>query len=473
MSHAILLIGHGSRNQAAVAEYKTFATQISERLGTPVEPCFLEFADPPIVEGIEACRAQGATQIVAVPLFLGPAGHQKNDVPAIINWARRQWPELQFFYGAPLGAQYHIVSVLADRLATIAAEANQKEAVDPADTAVLLVSRGSRDPDANGEIAKLARLLYEGRNYRSIDPAYYALTAPCVDEMIRRAAISGAKRIILLPYLLFTGRIHERIIEQGQEAAEKYGIEVVVSHYLFPHDNLIDAVAQRYEEAAAGLAKMTCDLCKYRRKMVGFEEEYDLPQTSDPSHGFRGVAVGHDIEQKIADILPPQYLSDSGDAVAPSSAPMSAADLVYDEAGDVAWGEIWEGFCDLALAGGPSHRGDLLEAADPALVHANPAAYEQVRDEIERGIRQVTNLDVVRDCAAGWIGMVCHSEEMALWLVRAIIVENVLVRREGHTIFLPASPDYQLGQEIKNVVTVVAKTTHYWIDHMRGKKRKK
>ena len=471
MSHAILLIGHGSRNQAAVAEYKQFAAQISTQLQTHVEPCFLEFADPPIAEGIESCIAQGVTQLVAVPLFLGPAGHQKNDVPAVINWARKQWPELQFHYGAPLGAQYDIVQILADRLAQATAEANADRQVSKEETAVLLVSRGSRDPDANGEVAKLARLLYEGRGYQSIDPAYYALTEPRIDEMVRRAARNGAQRVVLLPYLLFTGKIYERVVEQGAAAAEKYNIEVIVSHYLFPHDALVNAVIHRYEEAAAGLAKMTCDLCKYRRKMVGFEEEYDLPQTSDPSHGFRGITMGHDIEQKIADILPPQYIADSGQAEEVSAEPMAAADLVYDEAGEVAWGDIWEGFCDLALAGGPSHRGELLEAADPAVVQADLAGYEQVRDEIERGIRQVTNLEVVRDCTAGWIGMVCHSEEMALWLVRAIIVENVLVRREGKTIFLPASPDYGLHEEIKNVITVVAKTTHYWMDHMRGKQK--
>ncbi|MEM7802500.1 MAG: sirohydrochlorin chelatase [Chloroflexota bacterium] len=467
MNHTILLIGHGSRNMAAVAEYKAFAAEIGQRLQTKVEPCFLEFADPPIAEAIEAVVNRGETQIVAIPLFLGPAGHQKNDVPAVINWAKQRWPQVTFRYGTPLGAQYHIVNVLAARLENMMEQPDQS--IRPEETAVLLVSRGSRDPDANGEAAKLARLLYEGRSFHSVDPAYYALTTPGIDEMVRRTARSGAKRVVLLPYLLFTGRIHERVIEQGEAAAEKYGINVVTAPYLYPHPELTEAVVTRYTEAAEGLAKMTCDLCKYRRKMVGFEEEYDLPQTSDPSHGFRGIPVGHDIEQKIDDLLPEAYSNGN----APSADPMASADLAYAEDGSIAWDEIWEGYCDLALAGGPSHRGELLEPADREIVLQYHAAYEIARDEIERGIRQVTNLEVIRDCPPGWIGMRCHSEEMAVWLLRAIIAENVMVRRQGADIYLPAGPDFRLKYEIKNVVTVVAKTVHYWMDHMRGKMARK
>lgn len=55
---------------------------------------------------------------------------------------------------------------------------------------------------------------------------------------------------------------------------------------------------------------------------------------------------------------------------------------------------------------------------------------------------------------------------MALWLLRAIVVENICVRREGQTLFLPAGPDFRLEYEIKNVITVAAKTHHYWSEHI-------
>lgn len=162
----------------------------------------------------------------------------------------------------------------------------------------------------------------------------------------------------------------------------------------------------------------------------------------------------------VLDLLPPRYQLKT-----PSAAPMGAAGLKYDAEGKAVWNEIWTDFCDLAIAGGPPHRGTLLEPIDPAEAQRDPIAYEQVVQELERGIHMVTGLEVVRSESPGWIGMVCTSEDMALWLLRAIVTENVSVRREDKVLYFPAGPDFKLGKEIKNVITVIAKTTHYWQEH--------
>ena len=164
-------------------------------------------------------------------------------------------------------------------------------------------------------------------------------------------------------------------------------------------------------------------------------------------------------------VLPPRYRDSS---VQVSAAPMGAAALQYDTEGNVAWDEMWTGFCELALAGGAPHRGSLLEPVHEAAIAANPEKYEWVLQELERGIRLVTGLPVVRSVTPGWIGMECDNEDMALWLLRAIVVENVTVRREGEVLWFPAGPDFRLEREIKNVVTVVAKTNHYWEEHVAG-----
>ncbi|GAC1362609.1 MAG: hypothetical protein NVS2B12_05240 [Ktedonobacteraceae bacterium] len=149
-----------------------------------------------------------------------------------------------------------------------------------------------------------------------------------------------------------------------------------------------------------------------------------------------------------------------------SAAAMSSAPMRYTSDGQVAWNEMWGDFCDLALAGGPPHRGILLEPAMPEAVRAEAVAYEGIVAEIERGIRLVSSLSTVRSESPGWVGIKCQSEEMALWLLRAIIVENICARREGDVLYLPAGPYFQLEKEIKNVVTVVAKTHHYWTEHI-------
>lgn len=165
--------------------------------------------------------------------------------------------------------------------------------------------------------------------------------------------------------------------------------------------------------------------------------------------------------------LPPRYQSNQ----MVSAAPMGAADLKYDETGAVAWDTIWTDFCDLALAGGPPHRGTLLEAPTPEQVRADPAGYQRAQNELARGLRMVTGLPIVTGGAAGWIGLRCADEAMALWMLRAILVENVAVRREGQILFVPVGPDFSLEHEIKNVVTVVAKTYHYWTEHRTAQER--
>ncbi len=144
---------------------------------------------------------------------------------------------------------------------------------------------------------------------------------------------------------------------------------------------------------------------------------------------------------------------------------MGSAPMRYNEDGEIAWDEMWTGFCDLALAGGPSHRSTLLEPVTPQEALADPAGYERVVTEIERGLRLVTGLSTVRSSTPGWVGLQCESQEMALWLLRAIIVENICVRREGATLFFPAGPHFHLEAEVKNVITSVAKTNHYWKEH--------
>lgn len=183
-----------------------------------------------------------------------------------------------------------------------------------------------------------------------------------------------------------------------------------------------------------------------------------VPPVSSASTEKRDTSSSSD----VSSILPPRY--QGGKRV--SSAPMGTAPMQYTENGQVAWNEMWTSFCDLALAGGPPHRDTLLEPVPPDEVRANMVSYESVLAEIERGLHLVTGLPVVHSERLGWIGLQCQSEEMALWLLRAIIVENICVRREGTILFLPAGPDFRLDKEIKNVITVTAKTHHYWLEHL-------
>ena len=174
------------------------------------------------------------------------------------------------------------------------------------------------------------------------------------------------------------------------------------------------------------------------------------------------------LETKLRALLPEQY-RDTLDEVLPVS--MGSAGLKYGTDGRVAWNEMWASFCDLAMAGGPPHRGTLLQPPNLAAIQVDPDAQLRVVDEIHRGISLVTKLPVLsaaadNDRESGWVRVQCRNAGMAGWLVRAIVMENVLAKHEGTTLFLPAGPEFRIGKEIKNVITALAKTCHYWTDHM-------
>jgi hypothetical protein len=169
------------------------------------------------------------------------------------------------------------------------------------------------------------------------------------------------------------------------------------------------------------------------------------------------------LDARIRTVLPEQYQHCYED-VQPAS--MGSAALKFGPDGKVAWDEIWGSFCDLAMAGGPPHKGKLLEPGAPADIGANPDRYREVVDEICRGVRMVTGLAAQPASEPGWVRVACPAPGMSGWLVRAIVMENVWARFHQAAIDLPAGPDYRIEKEIKNVITVIAKTCHYYLDHM-------
>ena len=175
------------------------------------------------------------------------------------------------------------------------------------------------------------------------------------------------------------------------------------------------------------------------------------------------------LDAKLKAYLPPQYQHCYG-SVSPNS--MGSAGLVYGPDGRVAWDRVWTTFCDLALAGGPPHRGKLLEPVSGAAVAADPGRQDEVVAEISRAITLTTGLPIVEGSAPGWLGVECGFPEEAAWLQFAVTAENVSARRTRSVLRLPAGPAFQVEKEIKNVVVALAKAYHYWDGHLTAAQQK-
>jgi hypothetical protein len=155
---------------------------------------------------------------------------------------------------------------------------------------------------------------------------------------------------------------------------------------------------------------------------------------------------------------------------APPPGPMSAAPFLLRDDGRPDWGAMWESFCELALYGGPPHRGPDHPLRAPEGTDSERASDQAVLDELRRGIWETTGL-YAEGAGPGWLAVTCASRKMAAWLCATIILENVEARVEEDRVLLPAGPAYRLEDEVKSLITVLAKTHHYWQAHVTGDER--
>ncbi|MGH9034952.1 MAG: CbiX/SirB N-terminal domain-containing protein, partial [Acidimicrobiia bacterium] len=203
--------------------------------------------------------------------------------PAALHRARERHPGVVFRYARHLGIHPTILALAETRAWEAAGHFGDTPSPghfrDAAtDVSVILVGRGSSDPDANSDLAKVARLVWDGRGFAAVEPAFVSLAPPSVPEALDRCRRLGARRVAVVPYFLFTGVLVDRIGEQARAWARSHpDMEVTVGPCLGPVGPVADVVLERYHEALAGGAVMNCDLCVYRTPLPGHEHRVGSP----------------------------------------------------------------------------------------------------------------------------------------------------------------------------------------------------
>jgi sirohydrochlorin cobaltochelatase len=269
----LLIAGHGTADADGAAQFRQFVKRVAGRVEVPVAGGFIELSPPPLAEAVTELLQDNQRRLVAVPLMLVAAGHAKGDIPAALARERIRHPGLSTVYGRPLGPHPTVLALLRERLA---------EAGGGPDTTVLLVGRGSTDPDANAEVAKVARLLAETTDVAGVEYAFVSLAPPDTTGGLERCRRLGARRIVVLPYFLFTGVLPRRVADQARRWAEEHAVELAVGEVLGDCDPLAELVVERYHEALAGDIRMNCDTCVYRIALPGHHHRVGAAQT--PHH---------------------------------------------------------------------------------------------------------------------------------------------------------------------------------------------
>lgn len=262
MMNAVLFVGHGSRDAHGNDEVRAFVQSIIETLNQPIaETCFLEFEKPNIADGIEICIKKGATRVVVIPIILFAAGHAKIHIPAAIDEAKLTYPLVQFIYGRPIGIHDKVLDILTSRTSDAGIANNELQS----DTAILVVGRGSSDPDANSDLFKISRLLWEKMKVKWVETAFIGVTSPLIEEGVDKCLKLGARHVVLVPYFLFTGILINRMEKMLEDLRLKHPEHhFSMTEYFGFHPELKQILSDRVHEALRDEVKVNCDMCQYR-----------------------------------------------------------------------------------------------------------------------------------------------------------------------------------------------------------------
>ncbi|KEF38959.1 hypothetical protein M670_01776 [Schinkia azotoformans MEV2011] len=298
---AILFVGHGSKDKEGNDQVREFINAMKPAIDPSllVEICFLEFEAPTVDQGIDTCVMKGASHVYVIPMMLLQAGHSKIHIPHCIDEAKKKYSNVEFTYGRPIGIHDSALEICISRLVEMGLDI---ESGDP-DTAIILLGRGGSDPDANSDLYKITRLLWERLNYPIVEPTFMGVTTPLIDEVIHRCLLLGAKKIVILPYFLFTGVLIKRLEKIVQGYKERYkDHQFALAEYFGFHEKLQVILMDRVQEALAGDVKMNCDTCQYRigvAESIGHHHHHHHHDHDDHCHHDHSHHHHHDHEEKI------------------------------------------------------------------------------------------------------------------------------------------------------------------------------
>ena len=265
----LLLVAHGSKSAAGTAEAIATGEQVAAaHPELAVELGFLELADPPAGPMLDRLVERGCTRIVVQPLILLAAGHGKSDVPAVALEGRDRHPHVEIVFGSPLGVVPELLAIGASNIEQAGAKG----------LPLLVIARGTSDPDANAEAIRAARLLAEWTQTDFVDVGFTGMTWPTVPEALERMRRLGHERIGLFFWFLCTGKL----VERARDQVAASGLDVVDAGYFGPNPALVPVIDQRRREALDGLPRVNCDTCSYRAPWPGMEDRV-----------AQGVGVGH------------------------------------------------------------------------------------------------------------------------------------------------------------------------------------
>lgn len=297
MKKGILLCGHGSRKTAAIEAFKKLVEILKERYRNEyeVDYGFLEFNHPLYEASVERMYHKGIRQIYALPVILFAGAHAKNDIPYELNTIQTYYPDLRITMGSHIGVSSFLLDLAKKRIEeteTALPPLNRKE------TCLVVVGRGTTDPDANSDVNKLMSLLWEGMGFGFATTGYSGTAYPSVQESLNMVDKLGFKRTIVIPFFFFTGILLDRIYGWVADMNATSSSEYVYTAPFGTDELMLKAFDERLDQAINGIGNMNCQLCKYRKQIIGFEEQQGEKQIG---HHLNVKGILFEEEEKVGE----------------------------------------------------------------------------------------------------------------------------------------------------------------------------
>lgn len=284
MRQCVLLVGHGSREVSGNREIEKFVSLWREtQPDWRIELCFIEFAEVLLDQGL-ANAANNADRVIVVPLILNAAGHVKMEIPHHIELARQRFPYTEFLYAPAIGVNDGILSVMKRQWRQAM---QQLDMPDPRNTGIILLARGSSDRQANGEVAKLARWLYEESGCEMVDLAFTGIAHPRLESMVHKQVRLDMRQIVVLPYYLFTGTLMLRIGRQLSHLRQQYPHTRFASgNYFGFEQEIFELISWRVEQTTNADKTHDCDGCSFREfaQQQGLGHSHEHADSHEHAH---------------------------------------------------------------------------------------------------------------------------------------------------------------------------------------------
>ena len=176
---AILYICHGSRVKEASEQAVSFIHQMMKKVDAPIQEIgFLELSEPTIAQSFEHCVKKGVTNIIVIPILLLTAAHAKEDIPKELAKLQSRFPDVKVKIGQPIGVHEKMIDIILERIADTNIPLKD-------DAIVLLVGRGSSDPDVKRDLAQIGKMLKQRLAIKQVEVCFLTAAEPSLERGTR------------------------------------------------------------------------------------------------------------------------------------------------------------------------------------------------------------------------------------------------------------------------------------------------